>query len=128
MPFLRRKETPHEAETHVRKLIESQGQSDREPFCVILLNAKNEEIGVNIVSTGSVTSALVCPHEVLKFATLANTSAIILAHNHLSGGLSPSPDDSGPFWEMGQESKLRLWSGRRRFLIFKRKGSKYRCY
>jgi hypothetical protein len=42
-----------------RKLIERQGQSDREQFCVVLLNAKNGIIGLNIVSTGNLKSASV---------------------------------------------------------------------
>ena len=37
----------------IRKLIEAFGQSDREQFCVVLLNNKNEVIGLNIVSIGA---------------------------------------------------------------------------
>jgi DNA repair protein RadC len=82
-----------QAQPIIKKLIETSGNSDREQFCIIMLNAKNESIGVNIVSTGSVTSAQVCPREVLKPAILANAVALVLAHNHPSGSLSPSPDD-----------------------------------
>ena len=77
----------------IRKLIESQGQPDREQFCVILLNSKNEIIGLNIVSTGDLTSAKIHPREVLKPAILSNSAAMILCHNHPSGDLSPSPED-----------------------------------
>jgi DNA repair protein RadC len=77
----------------IKKLIESQGQPDREQFCVILLNSKNEIIGLNIVSTGNLSSAPVHPREVLKPAILSNASAMILCHNHPSGDLSPSPED-----------------------------------
>ena len=77
----------------IRKLIEIHGQSDREQFCVILLNAKNVIIGLNIVSTGSLSSAQVCPREVLKPAILASASAMILSHNHPSEDVSPSPED-----------------------------------
>ena len=77
----------------IKKLIESQGQPDREQFCVILLNTKNEIIGLNIVSTGNLSSAPVHPREVLKPAILSNASAMILCHNHPSGDLSPSPED-----------------------------------
>ena len=66
----------------IRKLIETHGQSDREQFCVLLLNAKNKIIGLNIVSTGSVSSAPVAPRDVIKVAILANSAAIILSHNH----------------------------------------------
>ena len=77
----------------IKKLIVSQGQPDREQFCVILLNSKNEIIGLNIVSTGNLSSAPVHPREVLKPAILSNASALILSHNHPSGDLSPSPED-----------------------------------
>ena len=36
----------------IRKLIETKGQPDREQFIVVLLNAKNDIIGLNIVATG----------------------------------------------------------------------------
>ena len=77
----------------IKKLIESQGQPDREQFCVILLNSNNEIIGLNIVSTGNLSSAPVHPREVLKPAILSNSAAMILCHNHPSGNLSPSPED-----------------------------------
>ncbi len=77
----------------IKKLIETQGQPDREQFCIILLNSKNEIIGLNIVSTGDLSSAPVHPREVLKPAILSNSAAMILCHNHRSGDLSPSPED-----------------------------------
>ena len=82
-----------QAQPIIRKLIEEHGQSDREQFCILLLNAKNEMIGLNIVSTGTVTSAQVCPREVLKPAIIASASAILISHNHPSGDVSPSPED-----------------------------------
>ncbi len=45
----------HDAHSAIRKLIETHGQSDREQFCVALLNNKNELIGLNIVSVGAVS-------------------------------------------------------------------------
>jgi DNA repair protein RadC len=82
-----------QAQPLIKKLIETQGQPDREQFCVILLNSKNEIIGLNIVSTGDLSSAKIHPREVLKPAILSNSAAMILSHNHPSGELSPSPDD-----------------------------------
>lgn len=82
-----------EAQSIIRKLIKTHGQSDREQFCVVLLNNKNEVIGLNIVSIGSVSVAYVCPREVLKPAILVSASALILAHNHPSEDVSPSRED-----------------------------------
>ena len=83
----------HQAQSIVRKLIKTYGQSDREQFCVVLLNTKNVFIGLNIVSTGAVSSAHVSPREVLKPAILANAAAMILSHNHPSGDVAPSRED-----------------------------------
>ncbi len=82
-----------EAQGLIQRLIRTQGQSDREQFCVILLSAKNEIIGMNIVSVGGLSSASVYPREVLKPAILANSAAMVLCHNHPSNDLDPSPDD-----------------------------------
>jgi DNA repair protein RadC len=82
-----------EAQAIIRKLIESCGQSDREQFCVALLNNKNEVIGLNIVSIGAVSFAHVHPREVLKPAILASATAMILCHNHPSEDVSPSRED-----------------------------------
>jgi DNA repair protein RadC len=71
----------HQAQSIIRKLIKTYGQSDREQFCVMLLNTKNVFIGLNIVSTGAVSYAHVSPREVLKPAILANAAAMILSHN-----------------------------------------------
>ena len=77
----------------IRALIEAHGQSDREQFCVILLNTKNEVVGLNIVATGTISSAQVSPREVFKPAILANSAAMILCHNHPSGDVYPSAED-----------------------------------
>jgi DNA repair protein RadC len=65
---------------------------DREAFWVVLLNGKNRAIGLNLVSIGALTAALVHPREVLKPAILGDAAAIILVHNHPSGDPSPSTE------------------------------------
>jgi DNA repair protein RadC len=90
-----RRSLSNSAQAHplICKLIEEHGNSDREQFCILMLSAKNEIIGLNIVSTGALFSAQVAPREVLKAAILANLAALILAHNHPSSDVQPSPDD-----------------------------------
>ncbi len=85
---------PSEALRMIQSLILTLGQPDREQFCVLLMDAKNHPIGVNIVSTGGLTSATVVPRDVLKPAILANAAAIILCHNHPSGSIEPSLCDN----------------------------------
>ena len=85
--------SPKQAQRIMKSLIEVQGQPDREQFCILMLNAKNKIIGLNIVSTGDLSSAKVHPREVLKPAILANSASLILCHNHPSGILTPSAED-----------------------------------
>ena len=82
-----------EAQALIKNLILTKGQPDREQFVVALLSAKNEMIGLNIVSVEGLSSAPVHPREVLKPAILANAAAMVLAHNHPSNDLDPSLDD-----------------------------------
>ena len=66
---------------------------DREHFLVCGLDAKHRIIGVNIVSIGSLTLAIVHPREVFKPLILMNAAAFICAHNHPSSDPTPSPED-----------------------------------
>lgn len=67
---------------------------DREQFLVCGLDAKHGIIGVNVVSIGSLTLAIVHPREVFKPLILMNAAAWICAHNHPSGGdPTPSQED-----------------------------------
>jgi len=42
---------------------------------------------------GSLNQSIVHPRETFKAAILANAAAVILAHNHPTGDLSPSSED-----------------------------------
>jgi len=64
-----------------------------EEMMVVHLDAKNKPIGWQIISQGSLTLSIVHPREVFKGAILANSAAIVLAHNHPSGDPTPSSED-----------------------------------
>ena len=66
---------------------------DREQFAVLLVDAQHRPIGINVVSIGSLTASIVHPPEAFKAAILANAAAVIVAHNHFSGTVNPSPED-----------------------------------
>ena len=66
---------------------------DREHFLVCGLDAKHRIIGINIVSIGSLTLAIVHPREVFKPLILMNAAACICAHNHPSSDPTPSQED-----------------------------------
>lgn len=72
-----------------KKLVES----DKERFYSLLLDAKNNVIGVDMVSQGALNSSLVHPREVYKSALLASAASVIFVHNHPSGDPEPSEHD-----------------------------------
>jgi DNA repair protein RadC len=65
----------------------------REVFACLFLNNKHQLIKFEKMFFGSVKSACVVPREIAKQALLLNAAAIIIAHNHPSGSLSPSDTD-----------------------------------
>jgi DNA repair protein RadC len=67
--------------------------SDREMLLSVMLTVKNDLIGVETVSIGSITASTTTPRDVFKSAILANAVAIIICHNHPSGELVPSNGD-----------------------------------
>ena len=64
-----------------------------ERFFAITLNGAHEIIKVHIVSIGLVNRTVVHPREVFITAIKDNSCAIIVAHNHPSSRLDPSPED-----------------------------------
>lgn len=66
---------------------------DREHFMVILLNARNQVIGKEVVSVGSLDASIVHPREVFRDSIRRNAKSIVLAHNHPSGDPTPSDED-----------------------------------
>lgn len=64
-----------------------------EHFIAFHLDAKHQVIGYHEVSKGTLNASLVHPREVFKAALLSNAYAIIVAHNHPSGSVFPSPED-----------------------------------
>ncbi len=74
-------------------LIRHIADRSQEHFMCISLNGANEVNAVRTVSVGLVNRALVHPREVFADPITDRASAIIVAHNHPSGNLSPSQDD-----------------------------------
>ena len=58
-----------------------------------MLDGKNRIVSCNTVSVGSINQSIVHPREVFKSAILANSTAVLLAHNHPTGDPVPSPED-----------------------------------
>ena len=64
-----------------------------EEFLMLCLNAGHETLGWVKVASGGFNSALADPRVVFSIALQTASSALIVAHNHPSGSLSPSEDD-----------------------------------
>lgn len=80
--------------------------SPNERLLALLLNTKHRLLGVVEITSGTLNASLVHPREVFRPAILANAAAIIVAHNHPSGDLTPSREDWGVFHKLrraGQE-------------------------
>lgn len=77
----------------IEQFIEPLKHYAEEHFVAFHLNAKFEVIGHQIVSHGTLSASLVHPREVFKAALLSNSYALIVAHNHPAGSLTPSAED-----------------------------------
>lgn len=64
-----------------------------EKMWVIFLNVKNKTIAVEMLGSGTVSSSMIYPREVLKRILAHSAKAIIMAHNHPSGDVAPSQED-----------------------------------
>ncbi|QKE76198.1 DNA repair protein RadC (plasmid) [Arthrobacter citreus] len=66
---------------------------DREVFLVLMLNTKNEVVGLHKAHVGSLNASVVHPRDVMKCAILNNATSIIVSHQHPSGDSTPSRED-----------------------------------
>jgi len=64
-----------------------------EVFSVIFLNQKHGVLAYRELFRGTISASTVHPREIVKEVLKENAAAVILAHNHPSGHVSPSPDD-----------------------------------
>jgi DNA repair protein RadC len=69
------------------------GNVEHEIFTCVFLNAQHAVIESIEMFRGTVTQCSVYPREVCKQALALNACAVIFAHNHPSGALSPSESD-----------------------------------
>ncbi|MCK5583630.1 MAG: DNA repair protein RadC [Elusimicrobiales bacterium] len=68
-------------------------ENKKEHFIVFYLDTGNQEIKREIISVGTLNYNIVHPREVFESAVKNLAAGIILAHNHPSGTLEPSPED-----------------------------------
>lgn len=69
------------------------GKRNREVFAGVFLDAKNRVNALEILFQGTLTMSSVYPREVIVKALEHRAAALIFAHNHPSGDVSPSRED-----------------------------------
>ena len=82
--------TPADILLHVRHYADRK----QEHFLCASINGANEILNIRVVSIGLIDRTHVHPREVFADALSDRASAIIVAHNHPSGGLEPSVADN----------------------------------
>jgi DNA repair protein RadC len=82
-------ETPADLLPHIHHYADRK----QEHFLCAGINGANEILNIRVVSIGLIDRSPVHPREVFADALTDRASAVIVAHNHPSGGLEPSPSD-----------------------------------
>ncbi|MDP3650206.1 MAG: DNA repair protein RadC [Rhodoferax sp.] len=82
-------ETPADLLPHVRHYADRK----QEHFLCASINGANEILNIRVVSIGLIDRSPVHPREVFADALADRAAAIIVAHNHPSGGVDPSHSD-----------------------------------
>lgn len=65
----------------------------KECFYAMFLNRANKVLGVLLISEGGISGTVVDVRSIFSAALKANSSSILLAHNHPSGNRTPSECD-----------------------------------
>jgi len=65
----------------------------QERFAILLLDVRHRLIGKRIISIGTATETLAHPREIFREIIRQGGLRAIIAHNHPSGSLEPSPED-----------------------------------
>jgi DNA repair protein RadC len=77
-----------------------------EEFWILLLNRANRVIKKQQISFGGISGTVADPKIIFKIALEELASGIILAHNHPSGNLTPSPQDLELTRKLKESGKL----------------------
>ncbi|MEY2857747.1 MAG: repair protein RadC [Cyanobacteriota bacterium] len=65
----------------------------QERFAVLMLDVKNYLLATKILTIGTATETLIHPREIFRETVRQGATKLIVAHNHPSGNLEPSPED-----------------------------------
>jgi len=74
-------------------LVHAMRDLKKEVFWVMFLDASHGIIDSEFLAQGTINSNTIYPREIIKKALEYNAAAVVLAHNHPSGKVLPSPED-----------------------------------
>jgi DNA repair protein RadC len=75
-------------------LLEDTIDQEKEHFYVMHLDTRSRINLVELVNIGTLTASLVHPRETFRRAVVQGSASIIVAHNHPSGEVEPSVEDT----------------------------------
>ena len=75
-------------------LLEDEIDREKERYYVMHLNIRSRIKMVELVSMGTLSASLVHPRETFRRAVMQGSASIIVAHNHPSGEVEPSHEDT----------------------------------
>lgn len=90
---LREKKTFNDPKVVESFLLANFTHTKHERFAALFLNSKNQLITFEYLFDGSINSAQVYPRTVAQSCLKHNAAAVIFAHNHPSGDITPSQSD-----------------------------------
>lgn len=114
----------------IAKLLMNEMMSLRQEILkLIMLDTKNNIIGIKDVFKGSLNTSIVHPREIFKEALKKSSSSIIICHNHPSGDPTPSKEDINITLRIKECSRImgidlldHLIIGKDKFVSLKEKG------
>ena len=67
---------------------------DREVLCVVNLNSRLQPINFHVVSVGDLSQSIAFIPNIMKSGILSNAQSFMMLHNHPSGDVTPSQEDT----------------------------------
>jgi DNA repair protein RadC len=92
--------------TDVLPLVRHLADRKQETFIAVSLNGAHEVIASRIITIGLLNSTQVHPREVFSDAIRDRACAIIVAHNHPSGNVTPSEEDKAVTLQLKKAGEL----------------------
>ncbi len=90
----------------VLPLLQHYADRKQEHFLCVSINGANEVMNVRVVSIGLINKSHVHPREVFADVLSERASAVIVAHNHPTGDLTPSSEDIQVTRQLKEAAKI----------------------